>query len=66
MFKLMIRTEKGHPLFYQFLFSLLCLMAMDKSRYLGYTDVREASSNANKAVLLGLKHDLSQKAAAGL
>jgi transposase len=31
---------------------------------LGYADVREASSNANKAVLLVLKYGLSQKAAA--
>lgn len=39
-------------------------MATDTSRYLGYADVREASSNANKAVLLVLKYGLSQKAAA--
>jgi transposase len=39
-------------------------MATDASRYLGYADVREASSNASKAVLLVLKYGLSQKAAA--
>jgi transposase len=39
-------------------------MATDVSRYLAYADVREATSNAEKAVLLVLNYGLSQKAAA--